>query len=83
MAISGITGLMFFIIANLTNLFVGSSLLAAGLQLCVNTFVFIVWTKGFAQSHGFKKFVAFFGVVVPVIMAGITVWHVILPAILN
>ena len=83
MAVSGITGFLFFIIANFTNLFVGSSLLAAGLQLCINTFVFIVWTKGFAQSNGFKKFVAFFGVVVPVIMASITIWRVILPALIH
>lgn len=83
MAISGITGFSFFLIANFTNVFMGSSVLAGCLQLCVNAFVFVTWRKAFVQSSGFKKFVAFFGVVVPCIMASITLWRVLIPAILN
>ncbi len=83
MAISGITGLSFFLIANFTNVFTGSSVLAGCLQLCVNAFVFVTWKKSFVQSRGFKKFVAFFGIVVPCVMASITIWRVLIPAILR
>lgn len=83
MVISGITGLSFFLIANFTNIFTGSSVLAGCLQLCINTFVFVVWRKVFLQSSGFKKFIAFFGVVVPCVMASITIWRVLIPTILN
>lgn len=76
MTLSGATGFLFFIIANFTDLFTGSSVLAGAIQICVNAFVFVIWTKAFAQSRGFKKFVAFFGVVVPIIMAAITLWRV-------
>lgn len=82
MVISGLTGFSFFLIANFTNLFAGANVLAGCLQLCVNAFVFTVWTKAFLQSIGFKKFVAFFGVIVPIVMATITIWRVLLPAIL-
>lgn len=81
MAISGTIGLLFFLIANFTDLFTGSSVIAGCLQLCVNTFVFVVWTKGFVKSRGLKRFIAFFGVVVPIIMASITIWRVLIPAI--
>lgn len=80
MIISGFTGFSFFLIANFTNLFTGSRVIAGCLQLCVNTFVFIVWRKAFVQSHGFKEFVAFIGTVVPVIMASTTLWRVLIPA---
>ncbi len=83
MAISGFAGLSLFLIANFTNLFAGSSVLAGCLQLAVNAFVFFVWTKAFMQSSGFKKFVAFFGVIVPVMMAGITIFRVLIPAIIR
>ncbi len=83
MALSGATGVTFFLIANFTNLFTGSSVLAGCIQICVNTFVFIVWGKAFRQRTGFKKFVAFFGVVVPVIMASITLCRVLIPAIIR
>ena len=81
MTISGTMGLLFFLIANFTDLFTGSSVLAGCLQLCVNTFVFVVWTKGFLKSRGLKRFIAFFGVVIPIIMASITIWRVLIPAI--
>lgn len=82
MAISGFTGFSFFLIANFTHLFAGSSILAGCLQFCVNAFVFIVWRKAFMQSQGFKKFVALIGTVVPVVMASITACRVfILPLI--
>ena len=81
MAMSGIMGFSFFGIANFTNLFVGSNAIAGILQLAINAFVFIVWTIAFMKSSGFKKFVAFFGVIVPVIMAIITTWRVLIPFI--
>jgi hypothetical protein len=79
MAVSGIAGFVFFLIANFTTIFNGSAVLAGILQLVVNFFVFITWGKGFSQSCGFKKFVASFGVIVPIVMAGITIWRVLLP----
>lgn len=83
MVISGLTGFSFFLVANFTSLFSGASVLAGCLQLCVNAFVFIVWTRAFRQSSGFKKFVAFFGVAVPVVMAIITLWRVLIPVVLG
>jgi len=83
MMISGITGFTFFLIANFTNLFIGSAVMAGGIQLFVNAFVFIVWSKAFKQSSGLKKFNAFWGIIVPVIMASITLWRVLLPWVYN
>jgi len=83
MAISGITGFSFFLIANFTHLFVDLSATAGVLQLGVNAFVFIVWHKAFIQRTGFGKFVAFWGVAVPIVMASITLWRVLLPAALH
>lgn len=80
MIVSGAMGLSFFLIANFTNLFTGSSIIAGVSQLAVNVFVFVVWLKAFLQSHGFKKFIAFVGTVFPAIMASITIWRVLLPA---
>ena len=83
MTVSGIMGLGFFLIANFTNVFVGLAVIAGLCQLAVNTFVFVVWGKAFKQSSGFKKFVAFFGVIVPLIMASVTMWRVLLPWVIN
>lgn len=83
MAISGATGFSFFFIANFTNTLVGLSVTAGALQLAVNAFVFIVWGKAFTEKTGFAKFVAFWGVVVPVVMATITIWHIFLPLVLR
>lgn len=80
--ISGATGLGLALIANLTNVFVGSAVVAGVLQLAVNVFVFIVWRKAFVERTGFAKFVAFWGVVVPVGMAAITIWRILLPLVL-
>ena len=83
MIASGITGFSFFLLANFTNLFTGATVIAGCLQLVVNGFVFITWSKGFKNSSGFRKFIAFWGVIVPVIMGGITLWRVLLPAFFN
>jgi hypothetical protein len=81
--ISGIAGLSFFIVANFTNFFENLNLLAGYLQIIINVFVFVCWLKAYPRCHGFEKFVTFIGVVFPPIMAGITIWRVLLPAILN
>jgi hypothetical protein len=83
MAYSGFLGFLFFVIANGTNFFSGASVIAGCIQLCINTFVFITWSKGFKQSKGFKRFVASFGVIVPLILATVTFWRVLLPAIFD
>lgn len=82
MLISGMMGVSFFITANFTSIFQGSSVLAGILQIAVNAFVFIVWAKAFGETKGFKKFLAFFGVIGPVITAGITIWRVLTPFII-
>lgn len=81
MFVSGLTGISFFLLANFTHLFRGSSVFAGCLQLCANAFVFVVWTRAFKESKGFKRFVALFGVVIPVIMAGVTLCRVLIPAL--
>lgn len=81
--ISGIAGLTFFIIANFTNIFAGLNVLAGFLQIMVNVFVFACWAKAYPRCRGFERFVTFIGVIVPPIMAGITIWRVLLPAVLN
>jgi hypothetical protein len=83
MAISGMTGFSFFLIANFTSLFSDASIIAGILQLGLNAFVFIVWRKAFTQSVGFQKFVAFWGVVVPAVMALITTFRVLLPLLIK
>jgi hypothetical protein len=81
MLISGFTGFVLFLIANFTNIFVGLSVFSGILQIVVNIFVFVVWLRAFRQSMGLKKFVAFFGVIVPVVMASITIVRVFLPVL--
>jgi hypothetical protein len=81
--ISGIAGFSFFLIANCTNFFENLNILAGCLQIIVNVFVFVCWMKAYPRCHGFEKFVTFIGVVFPPVMAGITIWRVLIPAILN
>ena len=83
MTISGIVGFSFFLVANFTRLFVGLNVFAAFLQIGVNILVFVVWKKAFLQSYGLKKFIAFFGVIVPIFMATITIWRVLLPTFIK
>jgi hypothetical protein len=79
--ISGIAGLSFFFIANFSNIFVGLNVLAGILQVLVNAFVFTCWLKAYPRCYGFEKFVTFVGVVFPPIMASITIWRVLMPAV--
>jgi len=81
--VSGIVGLSFFFIANCTNFFENLNILAGYLQIIVNVFVFICWMKAYPRCRGFEKFVTFIGVIFPPIMAGITLWRVLLPALFN
>lgn len=81
MALSGFLGFSFFLIANFTNVFIELSVLSGVIQIVLNGFVFVTWLKGFRGGSGFKKFVAAWGVVLPVIMASITVFRVIIPVL--
>jgi len=83
MTISGMTGFAFFLVANFTNLFIHANFTAGCIQILINTFVFVAWLRGFRESTGFRKFVAFFGIIVPIIMASITIVRVLLPALLT
>ncbi|MDP3992784.1 MAG: hypothetical protein Q8Q05_01030 [bacterium] len=79
MALSGGMGFAFFLIANFTHLFQGANKIAAVIQLVINAFVLLVWGKNFLHSHGFKRLFAFGGVVVPIVMASITIYRVLWP----
>lgn len=81
--ISGIAGFSFFLVANCTSLFAGLNILAGCLQILVNVFVFMAWIKAYPRCHGFERLVTFIGVVFPPVMASITIWRVLLPAIFN
>ena len=79
MAISAVTGLIFFLIANFTGFFAGLNIVSGLIQIAINVFVFITWLRGYRASHGRERFVAFAGVVAPPILAGITLYRVIIP----
>jgi hypothetical protein len=79
MAISAATGLAFFLIANLTDFFVGLNIVSGLIQIVINIFVFVTWLRGYRDSHGRARFLAFFGVFAPPILAGITLYRVIIP----
>lgn len=81
MAVSGLMGATFFLIANFTTILHGLNLAAGCIQLAINAFVFCSWRRGFTESKGFARFVTFVGTIVPIIMASITLIRVILPAL--
>mgnify|MGYP000179714435 CR=1 FL=1 len=78
MVVSASPGFVLFLIANFTSWFHGINVTAAVLQLVANTLVVIVWRKAFVDSVGFKKFIAFFGIVVPIVLASVTIYRVLL-----
>jgi len=79
MALSAVTGLVFFLIANFTDLFAGLNVVSGLIQISINIFVFATWFRGFRTSHGRARSVAFFGVIAPPILIGITLYRVIIP----
>jgi hypothetical protein len=79
MAISAATGLAFFLIANFTDFFAGLNIVSGLIQIVLNIFVFATWLRGFRTSHGRAQFVAVFGVIAPPILAGVTLYRVIIP----
>lgn len=83
MMTAGLVSFIFFLISNFTNFFVGSRVLAGCIQLCINAFVIIVCKNALPHSKGIKKFFAFYGIAVPVTLALITIWRVLIPAIIH
>lgn len=81
MVLSAFLGFSFFLIANFTEIFIQLNVIAGIIQIVFNGFVFVTWLKGFKESNGFKKFVAAWGVVVPVLLTLITLFGVIIPVI--
>lgn len=79
MVISGTTGLVFFLIANFTNFLAGLNVVTGLIQIMLNLVVFMTWLRGYRASHGRERFVALFGVIAPPILAGITLYRVIIP----
>lgn len=79
MAISAATGLTFFLFANFTDFLVELNIVSGLIQILLNVFVFVTWLRGYRASHGRERFMAFFGVIAPPILAGITLYLVIIP----
>ena len=83
MVTAGIVSFIFFLISNFTDFFVGSRVLAGYIQLCINAFVIIVCKNALLHSNGIKKFFAIYGIAVPVTLALITTYRVLIPAIIH
>ncbi len=79
MAISAATGLVFFLVANFTDFLVGLNIVSGLIQITLNVFVFVTWLHGYRVARGRERIVAFFGVIAPPILAGITLYRVIIP----
>ena len=79
MAISAATGLVFFLVANFTDFLVGLNIVSGLIQIALNVFVFVTWLHGYRVARGRERIVAFFGVIAPPILAGITLYRVIAP----
>jgi hypothetical protein len=79
MAISAATGLVFFLVANFTDFLVGLNIVSGLIQIALNVFVFVTWLHGYRVARGRERVVAFFGVIAPPILAGITLYRVIIP----
>jgi hypothetical protein len=79
MAISAVTGLVFFLVANFTDLFVGLNVVSGLIQIAINIFVFVTWLRGYRTSQGRAQIVAFFGVIAPPILAATTLYRVVTP----
>lgn len=81
MTAAGLLSFLFFLISNFTDLFVGSRILAGCIQLCINVFVIAVCKNALPRSTGVKRFFAVYGIVIPLTLASITLWRVLIPAI--
>ena len=83
MAISAVTGLVFFFIAHFSRLFGELNVVSGIIQIGVNTFVFVTWLRGYRASRGRERLVAFSGVVAPLVLASTTLRRVIMPFVLQ
>lgn len=83
MAISAVTGLVFFLIANFTSSFAGLNVVSGIVQIGINSFVFVTWLRGYRASRGRERLVAFSGVVAPPVLASITLFRVIIPFVIQ
>jgi hypothetical protein len=83
MAISALTGLAFFLVANFTDFFVGLNIVSGLVQIVINIFVFVTWLRGYRTSQGRAQVVAFFGIIAPPILAGTTLYRIVGPFFLR
>lgn len=58
-------------------------MLAGLIQLCLNAFVIIVCKNALPHSRGIKKFFALYGILVPITLAIVTIWRVLIPAMIQ
>lgn len=82
MTISALTGLAFFLFANFTNVLVELNIASGFIQIVINIFVFVTWLRGYHASAGRERIIASSGVIAPPILAGITLYRVIIPFLL-
>ena len=66
-------------VANFTGFLVGLNIVSGLIQIALNVFVFVTWLHGFRVARGREQVMAFFGVIAPPILAGITLYRVIIP----
>lgn len=83
MAVSAATGFAFFLIANLTDVFIGLNIVSGLIQIAINAVVFVTWLRGYRTSVGPERFLALFGIVVPPVLAGITLYRVVIPFLIG
>lgn len=79
MAISAVTGLVFFVVANFSRFLVGLNIVSGLIQIGLNVFVFVTWLRGYRVARGRERVVALSGVIAPPILASITLYRIIIP----
>lgn len=83
MAVSGLSGFMFFLLTNFCTPLHELRVLTGCIQLCINGFVHLTWKNGFRQAKGIFRLIALIGCLIPLCMASITIIRVLLPALVH
>ena len=83
MMLTGLFSFLFFLISNFTNFFKGSSIVSGIIQVLLNVFVIVVCINALPHSRGIKKFFAYYGILIPLTLALITVVRVFMFPVLK
>lgn len=76
---SAATGLVFFVVANFSSFLVGLNIVSSLIQIMLNVLVFVTWLRGYRVARGRERVVALSGVIAPPILAGVTLYRIIIP----